>query len=175
MEEIDKVDYILAQWRQEFPELDISPMGIVGRVSRLALIIEQRLATTFKDFGLTNWGFDVLATLRRSGPPYQLSPTELFNTMMVSSGTMTNRIDHLEQLKLVKRRPDLHDRRALLIELTPEGRALVDSVLVEHLANEQKILQALPLQEQEQLATLLRKLLASIEGTAVSKTSKRVE
>ncbi len=95
--ESDAVDKILVQWQRERPDLDVSPMGIIGRMGRLAKHLERAIQETFSEFGLTVGEFDVLAALRRSGQPYQLSPTELFNTLMVSSGTMTHRIDRLEQ------------------------------------------------------------------------------
>jgi hypothetical protein len=88
----DHVSSILAQWAAERPDLDVSPMGIVGRISRLSLVVEKELESVFAPFGLNHWSFDMLATLRRAGAPYRLSPTELFRSMMVTSGTMTNRI-----------------------------------------------------------------------------------
>jgi DNA-binding MarR family transcriptional regulator len=161
--EADPVDKILAQWRQERPDLDVSPMGVIGRVTRLAKHLEQAIQETFAEFGLTIGEFDVLATLRRSGRPYQLSPTELFNTLMVSSGTMTHRIDRLEQAQLVQRMPDLSDRRGTQIKLTDQGFDLIEKAVEAHVINEHRILNSLKVGEREVLTQLLRKLLASFE------------
>ncbi len=160
----DPVDKILAQWRQERPDLDVSPMGVIGRVTRLAKHLEQAIQETFSEFGLTVGEFDVLATLRRSGRPHQLSPTELFNTLMVSSGTMTHRIDRLEQAALVQRIPDPSDRRGTQIQLTEKGFNIIERAVEAHVINEQRILGVLEESEREVLTQLLRKFLVSFEG-----------
>jgi DNA-binding MarR family transcriptional regulator len=162
--EIDQVDKILAQWQQERPDLDVSPMGIIGRMTRLSKHLERSIQQTFSEFGLTLGEFDVLATLRRSGQPYQLSPTELYNSLMVSSGTITHRIDLLEKAKLVKRIPDPSDRRGALIILTENGFNLIEKVVTAHVTNEHNILTGLEKSEREQLILLLRKLLISFES-----------
>lgn len=159
----DAVDRILAQWQRERPDLDVSPMGIIGRMGRLAKHLERAIQETFSQFGLTVGEFDVLAALRRSGQPYQLSPTELFNTLMVSSGTMTHRIDRLEQAELVKRIPDPNDRRGTLIELTDKGFSIIEKAVEAHVINEHRILSVLEETEREALAQLLSKLLVSFE------------
>jgi DNA-binding MarR family transcriptional regulator len=159
----DHVSIILAQWAAERPDLDTSPMGIVGRISRLSLVVEKELEPVFAQFGLNHWSFDMLATLRRAGAPYRLSPTELFRSMMVTSGTMTNRIDRLTEKGLVRRVPDPEDRRGILVELTQQGRELIDRALISHVANEARLLQPLAREEQQNLATLLRKWLSSLE------------
>jgi DNA-binding MarR family transcriptional regulator len=159
----DPVDKILGQWQRERPDLDVSPMGIIGRMGRLAKHLERAIQGTFSEFSLTVGEFDVLAALRRSGNPYQLSPTELFNTLMVSSGTMTHRIDRLERVELVRRIPDLSDRRGTLIELTDKGFDLIEQAVEAHVANEHRILSVLAESEREALIQLLRKLLASFE------------
>ena len=159
----DPVDAILAQWQKERPDLDVSPMGIIGRVGRLSKHLERAIQSTFSDFGLNIGEFDVLATLRRSGHPYELSPTELFNTLMVSSGTMTHRVDRLEKAEWVKRIPDPSDRRGTLIQLTPQGLDVIDKAVEAHVANEHRILSALDDSERERLAQLLRQLLVSFE------------
>jgi DNA-binding MarR family transcriptional regulator len=161
--ESDPVDKILTQWRQERPDLDVSPMDIIGRVTRLAKHLEQAIQETFSEFGLTIGEFDVLATLRRSGRPYQLSPTELFNTLMVSSGTMTHRIDRLEQADLVQRIPDLSDRRGTQIKLTDKGFDVIEKAVEAHVVNEHLILSSLDISEREVLTQLLRKLLVAFE------------
>ncbi|RUR84249.1 MarR family winged helix-turn-helix transcriptional regulator [Chlorogloeopsis fritschii PCC 9212] len=159
----DPVDKILAQWRRERPDLDVSPMGIIGRMGRLAKHLERAIQETFSEFDLTVGEFDVLAALRRSGQPYQLSPTELFNTLMVSSGTMTHRIDRLEQAELVRRIPDPRDRRGILIELTDKGFDLIEKAVEAHVVNEHRILSVLAESERETFTQLLRKLLVSFE------------
>ncbi|HIK06074.1 MAG TPA: MarR family transcriptional regulator [Trichormus sp. M33_DOE_039] len=161
--EFDPVDKILLQWQGERPDLDVSPMGIIGRMMRLSKHLERSLQLTFSEFGLNLGEFDVLAALRRSGQPYQLSPTELFNTLMVSSGTMTHRIDRLEQAELVRRIPDVSDRRGILIELTDQGFNVIEKAVEAHVVNEHRILSVLEASERQILAHLLRKLLVSFE------------
>ena len=162
-QETDPVDKILAQWHEERPDLDVSPMGLIGRTTRLASYLRKAIGKTFLEYGLQPGEFDVLATLRRSGSPYQLSPTELFKSMMVSSGTMTNRIDRLEKAGLVKRIADERDRRAMLIRLTEKGFSLIDQAVTAHVANEHKIISPLSADEREALTGLLRKMLRSLE------------
>ena len=162
--QLDPVDQILAQWLRERPDLDVSPMGIIGRMGRLSKHLERAIQVTFSEFGLTIAEFDVLAALRRFGQPYQLSPTELFQTLMVSSGTMTHRIDRLYQAKLVKRIPDPNDRRGTLIQLTDEGFDVIEKAVEAHVTNEHRVLNALEQSEREALAGLLRKLLISFEA-----------
>jgi DNA-binding MarR family transcriptional regulator len=156
--ERDGVDAILEQWRRERPELDHSPIGVVGRISRLARAIENRLEPVYKAHGLEPGWHDVLATLRRSGPDYRLRPTDLTNATMLTSSGMTKRLDKLEAAGLVAREPDPDDRRGTLITLTPHGRELIDTLTEAHLANERRILAALSEDEQRELANLLRKL-----------------
>lgn len=160
---LDPVDAILAQWQRERPDLDVSPMGIIGRMTRLSKHLERAIQEVFTDFGLHAGEFDVLATLRRSGQPYQLSPTELFNTLMVSSGTMTHRIDRLEKADLVKRIPDPSDRRGTLIQLTSKGFSVIEAAVEAHVANEHRLLGNLEEAERKALTQLLRKLLISLE------------
>jgi DNA-binding MarR family transcriptional regulator len=161
---LDPVDQILSQWQRERPDLDVSPMGIVGRITRLAKHLERAIQEKFAEFGLTVGEFDVLATLRRSGQPYQLSPTELFNTMMVTSGTMTHRLDRLEKAELIDRLPDPSDRRGTIITLTKKGFDLIEEAVTAHVTNEHRILSALETSEREELILLLRQLLISFEG-----------
>ncbi len=161
--DLDPVDKILAQWQRERPDLDVSPMGVIGRMWRLGKHLERAIQETFSEFSLTIGEFDVLAALRRSGSPYHLSPTELFNTLMVSSGTMTHRIDRLEQAELVKRIPDRSDRRGTIIVLTDKGFNLIEKAVEAHVSNEHRILSVLESSEREALILLLRKLLVSFE------------
>lgn len=158
----DRIDRILAQWNRERPDLDTRAMGLVGRIQRAAAALRPRLDDTHARSGLAGESFDVLASLRRSGRPYQLSPTQLYREMMLTSGAMTNRIDRLEEAGLVSRRPDPQDRRGTLVRLTAKGKALIDAATSEHVANEERLLAGLSAREQLQLGELLRKLLLSL-------------
>jgi DNA-binding MarR family transcriptional regulator len=160
----DSVDLIAAQWRRERPDLDPSPMEVIGRVSRLAALLQPELGRVFARFGINGGDFDVLATLRRAGSPFRLTPGELARSTMVTSGGMTKRLDRLEASGLVRREPDPDDRRGALISLTDEGRALVDRAVEEHLANEERLLAGLPPARRGQLASLLRDLVLAVEG-----------
>src|SRR5918998_1875376 len=139
MTERDGVDAIIEQWRAERPDLDSSPIGVIGRISRLARSIEARLEPVYKAHGLEPGWHDVLATLRRSGPEYRLRPTDLTNATMLTSSGMTKRLDKLEAAGLIERSPDPDDRRGTLIGLTAQGRALIDELTEAHLANERRI------------------------------------
>jgi DNA-binding MarR family transcriptional regulator len=154
----DDVDQIINQWRVARPELDPGPIGIVGRVSRLARELEARLEPVYRAHGLEAGWHDVLATLRRSGPPYRLRVTDLTASTMIGSSGTTKRLDRLERNGLVARSPDPNDRRGTLIELTDKGLALIDGVTAAHLENERELIAGLSGKEQEQLAGLLRKL-----------------
>ena len=158
MPERDGVDLIIEQWRRERPELDHSPIGVVGRISRLARELEARLEPVYREHGLEIGWHDVLATLRRAGPPYRVRPTDLTSALMLTSSGTTKRLDRLEQAGLIAREPDPDDRRGTLIALTAEGRRLVDAVTEAHLANERRLLAALTDAEQRSLADLLRAL-----------------
>jgi DNA-binding MarR family transcriptional regulator len=157
------VDKILEQWQRERPDLDVSPMEVMGRIPRLAKHLDRSIQETVSEFGINPGDFDVLATLRRSGPPYQLSPTDLFNTLMVSSGTMTHRVDRLEQADLVKRIPEPRDRRGMLIQLTDRGFNTIEKAVEAHVANGHRLLSVLEEAERKILAQLLHKLLISFE------------
>ena len=161
MPERDGVDLIIEQWQRERPDLDSSPVGIVGRVSRLAREIEARLEPVYREHGLEPGWHDVLATLRRSGG--RLRPTDLTNASMLTSSGTTKRLDKLEEAGLITRGPDPGDRRAILITLTEAGKDLIDGVTAAHLANEASLLEALSAIEQRDLAALLRKLLVSFK------------
>jgi DNA-binding MarR family transcriptional regulator len=163
----DRIDEILTQWQRERPDLDMRAMGLVGRIQRTAAALRPRLDETHAASGLQGESFDVLASLRRSGAPYQLSPTQLYREMMLTSGAMTNRIDRLEEAGLVARRPDPNDRRGTLVRLTAKGKTLIDLAASKHVANEERLLSALNAREQQQLNDLLRKLLLSLRDTYV--------
>jgi len=162
-DEGDAVDAILRQWRAERPDLDVSAMGIFGRLARAARILDRSLTRTFETYGLHRGEFDVLATLRRAGAPYGLTPTGLCRSMMLSSAAMTNRIDRLEERGLVARAPDPDDRRGVRIRLTEAGWTLIEAAVAAHVAGEELLLGALSEAERRQLAGLLKSLLSSME------------
>jgi len=159
----DAVDRILEQWAVERPDLDASPMGVLGRINRLAKELEGPLLRVFGRFGLDRGEFDVLASLLRAGKPYQLTPRALGESMMVTSGAVTKRVDRLERVGLLARKPEPRDRRVVLVRLTPKGIALVNEAVEEHIANEERLLTALSGKDREQLVRLLRKLGESIQ------------
>jgi DNA-binding MarR family transcriptional regulator len=159
----DAVDLILDQWRRERPDLDVSPMGTIGRIKRCAALLQRRLDETFADFGMTGWEFDVLATLRRSGAPYCLAPTTLFSSLMITSGTMTHRLQRLEASGLVKRVANPDDARSILVRLTPDGLALIDRAVEAHVENERRILASIKPSDLKVLDARLARLLAALE------------
>lgn len=160
---MDQVDRILAQWRAERPDLDVGPMGTLGRMSRLVRHLREGMDQVFAAHGLNRASFDVLATLRRSGPPFALSPSELIEWTMVTSGTMTNRIDRLEAAGLVERRRNPDDKRGFLIGLTDKGHALIEEAVTEHVANQRRLTAALSDDERAALDALIAKWLAAFE------------
>ncbi|WP_231442025.1 MarR family winged helix-turn-helix transcriptional regulator [Brevibacterium zhoupengii] len=161
---MDEVDRIVAAWRHERPDLDVSPMEILSRVSRLARQLDLARKSSFSDYGIEGWAFDVLSALRRSGEPYQLSPSTLLQETLVTSGTMTNRIDRLVTAGWVERLPDPGDRRGVLVRLTADGRATVDSALADLLVKEREILSDLTPAGRRKLASLLRQLSTGFDG-----------
>jgi len=158
---MDEIDRIVDQWNRERPELDVSPTHTLQRITRLALLQGVSFARVFAPYRISFGEYLVLAALLRAGPPYRMSPTRLFNAVILSSGAMTNRLDRLEEMGLVERQPDPSDRRGRLVALTDRGRELVDAAAIDHLANEERLLAALDAGERKQLAGLLRKLLLS--------------
>lgn len=160
----DEVDDLVAAWQAERPDLDVQPLQVLSRVSRLARHLDRARRSAFAGHGLEPWEFDVLAALRREGPPYELSPGALLRTTLVTSGTMTNRVDRLEQAGLVRRRPDPHDRRGVLVALTAAGQTRVDAALASLLEAEQALLAGLPEDSRRTLAGLLRVLLAPLDA-----------
>lgn len=161
--EKDHVDNILAQWNRERPDLDVTPMGLFGRLARLSTHLGREVEKTFLELGLSSASFDVLAALRRSGEPYQLSPGDLLATMMVTSGTMTNRIDQLERAGLVERLTNPQDRRSVLIALKPKGLDLVERAVTAHVANQHRLVAPLEPDERQALDAILRKYLSSFD------------
>ena len=154
----DGVDRIVGAWRHERPDLDVTPLAVLSRVSRLARRLDLARGEAFAEQDLEGWEFDVLSALRRAGKPYQLSPKALLQQTLVSSGTMTNRIDRLVTRKLVERRTDPNDGRGILVVMTPEGRERVDAAIRTLLAAESELLDRLSAPDQERLSSLLRKL-----------------
>jgi DNA-binding MarR family transcriptional regulator len=161
----DAVDLILAQWARERPDLDCSPMGIIGRISQVQREVHLAQRATFARHGLDAPSFDVLAALRRAGPPYQLTPTALMRTALVTSGAITQRLDRLEQRGLITRERSDSDGRAVVVTLTEAGRAALDAALPDHLDTERELLAGLSAGEQEQLAVLLRRFLVALGRT----------
>lgn len=163
----DAVDAIITMWARERPELDAAPMGIVGRISRLSRVLDKELKDFFAGHGLEFWEFDVLATLRRSGAPYELSAGALLKTAMVTSGAITNRVDRMAAKGLVERLPDPGDRRGVRIRLTPAGLELIEKLMPLHVANEQRLLAALDADDRDTLTGLLRALSIGLGDTSL--------
>ena len=159
----DEVDRLVEAWQCERADLDLQPMQVLSRVSRLAHHLDRARRQTFAEHALEAWEFDVLAALRRAGTPYELSPGRLLRETLVTSGTMTNRVDRLEQRALVSRQPDPRDRRGVQVRLTPLGRTTVDGALDGLLARERELLAGLDVARQRELADLLRALVTPFE------------
>lgn len=160
---MDRIDKITKQWRRERPDLDISPMGLIGRLGNITLHLSREMEKVFSQFGLNTSSFDVLATLRRAGDPYTLSPGEMLSTLMVTSGTMTNRIDQLEKAGWVIRKVNPEDGRGFLVSLTPEGLELINQVIEAHVENQKRLVSGLSQQEQQALNQLLKVFLNTLE------------
>ena len=161
----DSVDRIREQWREVRPDIDMAPMDVIGRVSRLSRLIDRTLAENFGRFGIEIWMYDMLATLRRSGAPYELTAGELVRQSMVTTGAITNRIDRLEQRGFVERASS-SDRRKVIVRLTPIGFDLVEEIVGAHMATERQILSALSPRQQRELASLLRTALLALGDRA---------
>jgi DNA-binding MarR family transcriptional regulator len=162
-QENDEVDRIVAAWRLERPDLDFSPLEILSRVGRLARILDRERRRAFSRSELDSWEFDVLAALRRAGKPYQLSPKALLQQTLVSSGTMTNRIDRLVERGLVTRLEDPNDGRGVLVEMTAAGLTRVDAAITRLVDAEASLLATLPKSEQKRLSTALRSLSLTLD------------
>lgn len=160
----DEVDRLVAAWRRERPDLDVAPLGVLSRVTRLARHLDRARRQAFAEHDLEAWEFDVLSALRRAGDPYQLSPGALLNQTLVTSGTMTNRIDRLAARDLVGRRADPEDRRGVLVRLTPAGRSAVDEALADLLEHERTLLADLDDVQCDTLAGLLRVLVSPFDA-----------
>jgi DNA-binding MarR family transcriptional regulator len=160
----DEVDRLVDAWRRERADLDLAPMEVLSRVSRLSHHLDRARRQAFTEHALETWEFDVLAALRRAGAPYELSPGRLLRETLVTSGTMTNRVDRLVARGFVERLPDPRDRRGVLVRLTDAGRATVDNALSALLDRERELLGGLDPAEQKQLAGLLRSLVVAFES-----------
>lgn len=156
----DDIDRIVAQWNRERPELDVSPMALIGRLGRLREKIAHEQDKVFARFGLNSAGFDVLATLRRHGAPYALSPGALMDSMMITSGTVTNRIDQLEKAGMVSREVNPEDRRSMIVALTPQGLKLIDEAVTAHVENQHRLVAHLSAEERAAFDDLARTFLA---------------
>ena len=156
----DEVDELVEAWARERGDLDLAPVAVFSRISRLARHLDLARRQAFTDHGIESWEFDVLAALRRAGAPYELSPGRLLRETLVTSGTMTNRVDRLAARGYVERYPDPEDRRGVIVRLTAEGKTAVDAAFEALLEAEKSLLAELPAKEQKKLAGLLRSLLA---------------
>ena len=161
--QLDAVDRIMTQWQQERPELSLHAMEILGRLKRCSVLYQPMLDTSFGKFGLTSWEFDVLSTLRRSGTPFTLTPTELFSALMVTSGTMTHRLKGLETRSLIERHPNPDDARNRLVTLSVQGHSTIDAAMTAHVDNMEGILSGLAPADKEQLNQALKQMLALFE------------
>lgn len=161
---MDQVDQIIEEWTRERPDLDVSSMSVIGRLARVSHHLSRAHANTFDKHGLNASSFDVLATLRRAGAPFTLSPKQLLARTMVASGTMTNRLDRLELAGLVHRLPNPEDRRGYAIQLSDKGKHVIDATVTDHCKTQQHLTRGLKDEEREALNTLLTKWLAQFES-----------
>ncbi|MGH3392705.1 MAG: MarR family winged helix-turn-helix transcriptional regulator [Actinomadura sp.] len=169
---MDTVEKVLEEWRRERPDLDPSPIGVFGRVRRVAEMSRHELEAYLAPHGLTPKSFDVLANLRRGGHPYRKTPSELAESSLLSSGAMTGRLDSLEAQGWIRRTPHPTDRRVMYAELTPEGVALIDEVMALHLANEDSLLDDLSKEQREQIAAALATMEAALHSALARRAAK---
>jgi DNA-binding MarR family transcriptional regulator len=161
----DDVDRLVEGWRETLPDVDVSPLEVLSRVTRLAHHLERQRSAVFARHDLETWTFDVLSALRRSGPPHDLSPGQLLAMTLVTSGTMTNRLNHLEQRGLIRRTPDPRDARSIRVRLTAEGRKRVDRALEDLVVREDALLGGLSAAQRSSLAALLKTVVAPFDST----------
>jgi DNA-binding MarR family transcriptional regulator len=169
----DFVDWVIERWSEERPELDLSSIAVVGRLLRIANLLEQRFEQLFREHGFSFWAFTVLTALRRAGKPYRLTPGQLQSAGMVSAAAVTKRIGRLEELGLVERIPDPNDKRGALVGLTPRGLELIDTLGTRYLEEERGLIAALDAGQQDALAQLLRQLLLDLEGPRTGPVARR--
>lgn len=168
---MDHVDRIVSQWNAERPDLDVGPMALIGRLKRAAIHVSREMEQTFARHGLNAASFDVLATLRRSGAPFALSPGALAESTMVTSGTMTNRIDQLAKAGLVARVRNPRDGRGFQVSLTPQGRRVIDAAVADHVATQHQLVSGLAPAQQDALNAALKQLLGSFEEPGSQRSS----
>lgn len=168
MEQQDQVDRIIAEWSEARPDLDLDPLAVFSRLTRIAKRFSRARAQAFERSGLNDWEFDVLSVLRRGGAPYRQSPKVLVHETLVSSGTMTNRIDRMAERELVRRLTDPNDGRGVLVEITERGLTLVDAAMTRLTDAEASLLNGLTRHDRERLASLLRKLATSLGDANVT-------
>jgi DNA-binding MarR family transcriptional regulator len=168
----DSVERMLHEWRRERPQLNASPLGIQGRVVRVSGHLLRRVDEWLGPLGLSWEAFSLIVTLRRSGKPYEMRPTDILQESLLTSGAITNRIDRVAKMGLVKRYPDPDDRRGYLVKLTPAGKKLADKAIARHFAGVEGALEVLSPAEQDRLAELLSKLLASLENETPEKAEQ---
>src|SRR6476619_1504973 len=169
----DEVDELVEAWARERPDLDLAPVAVFSRISRLARHLDLARRAAFTAHDIESWEFDVLAALRRTGAPYELSPGRLLRETLVTSGTMTNRVDRLAARGLVERYPDPDDRRGVLVRLTADGKSTVDAAFAALLEAERALLERLPERDRTRLASLLRALLAPFPDPADADAPQR--
>lgn len=160
---MDAIDRVVSQWAKEKPDLDTEPMAIMGRLMRIAKYMENHVAEVHKRYDLKMGEFDVLATLRRSGEPYRLTPSELISSMMLTSGAMTNRLDKLKKKGLIAREHSKEDRRSVSVQLTSKGFELIDALIEQHLQAQHELMGSLTRDEREQVNQALKLLLPQYE------------
>jgi DNA-binding MarR family transcriptional regulator len=161
---MDEVDFIVAAWQRERPDADLSPMQIWSRLTRLSKLLDRVRKASFAAHDLEPWEWDVLAALRRAGEPYEMSPGQLVDATLVTSGTMTNRVDRLAERGLVDRRPAVSDRRGIVVRLTKQGRRIADAALDTLMAHEAELLHQLPEVDRRPLVEALRMLGAKLSN-----------
>ncbi|WGV98999.1 MarR family transcriptional regulator [Vibrio sp. YMD68] len=161
---MDEIERVIEQWAIEKPELDTEPMAMLGRLLRISKHLETQIADTHKRYDLKLGEFDVLATLRRSGKPFSLTPSDLINSMMLTSGAMTNRLDKLEKKGLIERSHSQEDRRSVHVKLTNDGLVLIDEMMMEHVAVQSNLVESLSDSQKKQLNQLLTTWLTQFES-----------
>jgi DNA-binding MarR family transcriptional regulator len=161
----DEVAHLVEGWRQALPGIDVSPLEVLSRVTRLAHYLERQRSVVFARHDLETWTFDVLSALRRAGPPFELSPGQLLAQTLVTSGTMTNRLNHLEQRGFIRRKPDPRDARSVRVRLTANGRKRVDGALQSLVVREDAMLSSLDHDQRAVLAALLKLVVAPFDSS----------
>ncbi|KZX70737.1 transcriptional regulator [Vibrio sp. HI00D65] len=160
---MDAIDRVVEQWAKEKPELETEPMAMMGRIMRIAKYMETQVADLHKTYDMKLGEFDVLATLRRSGKPYRLTPSELIGSMMLTSGAMTNRLDKLEAKGLISREHSKEDRRSVSVKLTKDGLVLIDEMMTEHVEMQKKLVKSLSASQKKNINQLLKTWLSAYE------------